>query len=204
MARQRILLPGVILLLASCTAAPPAGAPAPITMSVDQLLDSLSVRDRVAQLIMPWIPGTYAALDEPGLEQAERWVDSLHVGGIIISVGSPLDEAAKLISSAVDQDANIIFGAIIDEKLVDQIKITVIATGFDETKKRLRELSGKPAMDTRYGYPRGGTAFTKPAPSQSPIEPPTQPTPTAFPPSADEVPPEEDEFDIPAFLRQRS
>jgi beta-N-acetylhexosaminidase len=96
MARQRFLLPGVILLLASCTAAPPAGAPAPITMSVDQLLDSLSVRDRVAQLLMPWIPGTYSALDEPGLEQAERWVDSLHVGGIIISVGSPLDEAAKL------------------------------------------------------------------------------------------------------------
>ncbi len=125
------------------------------------------------------------------------------IGGNDLTMAE-VDEAAKLISSAVDQDANIIFGAIIDEKLVDQIKITVIATGFDETKKRLRELSGKPAMDTRYGYPRGGTAFTKPAPSQSPIEPPTQPTPTAFPPSADEVPPEEDEFDIPAFLRQRS
>ena len=96
MARQRNLLPGVILLLAACTSAPPPTTPAPITSSIDELLDSLSVRDRVAQLIMPWIPGTYAALDEPGLRQAERWVDSLHVGGIIISVGSPLDEAAKL------------------------------------------------------------------------------------------------------------
>jgi beta-N-acetylhexosaminidase len=96
MARQRFLLPGVILLLAACTAAPPRTNPAPITSSIDELLDSLSIRDRVAQLLMPWIPGTYAALDEPGLQQAERWVDSLHVGGIIISVGSPLDEAAKL------------------------------------------------------------------------------------------------------------
>jgi beta-N-acetylhexosaminidase len=96
MARQRNLLPGVILLLAACSAAPPPTNPAPITASIDELLDTLSVRDRVAQLIMPWIPGTYAALDEPGFQQAERWVDSLHVGGIIISVGSPLDEAAKL------------------------------------------------------------------------------------------------------------
>ncbi|HET7603449.1 MAG TPA: glycoside hydrolase family 3 N-terminal domain-containing protein [Gemmatimonadales bacterium] len=91
-----MLLPGVILLLGACTAAPPATNPAPITSSIDELLDSLPVRDRVAQLIMPWIPGTYSALDEPGFRQAERWVDSLHVGGIIISVGSPLDEAAKL------------------------------------------------------------------------------------------------------------
>src|SRR3989339_1287041 len=50
-----------------------------------------------------------------------------------------VDEAAKQIASAVDPDANIIFGATIDESLVDQIRITVIATGFDETKKRLRE-----------------------------------------------------------------
>ena len=96
MARQRNLLPGVVVLLAACTAAPPPTTPAPITSSIDELLESLSVRDRVAQLIMPWIPGTDAALDEPGFQQAERWVDSFHVGGIIISVGSPLDEAAKL------------------------------------------------------------------------------------------------------------
>lgn len=120
---------------------------------------------------------------------------------------SEVDEAAKLISSAVDPDANIIFGAIVDEKLVDQIKITVIATGFDETKKRLRELSGKPStMDSRYGYPRQTPTFGKPvAPQQEPMEQPVlQKPPVTFAPPQDETPPEEDEFDIPAFLRQRS
>ena len=82
--------------LSSCTTHQPVAEPAPITSTVDHLLDSLSVRDRVAQVLMPWIPGIYSAFDDAGYLQAERWVDSLHVGGIIISVGSPLDEAAKL------------------------------------------------------------------------------------------------------------
>ena len=51
-----------------------------------------------------------------------------------------VDEAAKLIASAVDADANIIFGATIDDQMVDQVKIAVIATGFDETHRRLREM----------------------------------------------------------------
>ena len=55
-----------------------------------------------------------------------------------------VDEAAKLIAAAVDSDANIIFGATIDEQMVDQVKITVVATGFDETRKKLKELSAKP------------------------------------------------------------
>ena len=75
---------------------PAATVPAPVTSDVDRLLDSLPLRERIAQLVMPWIPGTYAALDEPGLAQARMWVDSLRVGGLIISVGSPLDIAAKL------------------------------------------------------------------------------------------------------------
>lgn len=104
-----------------------------------------------------------------------------------------VDEAAKQIASAVDPDANIIFGATIDEHLVDQIKITVIATGFDETKRRLRELSGRPQPPT-------GAMFTRPTVT---ISDTVQPKPTPpFP--ADDLPPEEDEFDIPAFLRQRS
>ncbi|MGI6485021.1 MAG: cell division protein FtsZ [Tepidanaerobacteraceae bacterium] len=45
-----------------------------------------------------------------------------------------VNEAAELISSAADPDANIIFGAVIDEKLQDEIRITVIATGFENTK----------------------------------------------------------------------
>lgn len=44
-----------------------------------------------------------------------------------------VNEAAELVSQAADPDANIIFGAVIDEKLQDEIRITVIATGFEKT-----------------------------------------------------------------------
>ncbi len=41
-------------------------------------------------------------------------------------------EAAEIISEAADEDANIIFGAVIDESIKDEIRITVIATGFND------------------------------------------------------------------------
>ncbi len=63
---------------------------------VDYLLGKLSIRDKIAQLVVPWIPGTYAAYDAEAFARMEAWVDSLHVGGLIVSVGSPLDIAAKL------------------------------------------------------------------------------------------------------------
>jgi cell division protein FtsZ len=52
-----------------------------------------------------------------------------------------VDEAARIISSAADPDANVIFGAVIKPDLTDQVKITVIATGFDETRSRLSQMS---------------------------------------------------------------
>jgi cell division protein FtsZ len=112
-----------------------------------------------------------------------------------------VDDAAKQIASAVDPDANIIFGATIDESLIDQVKITVIATGFDETKRRLKEISGRVPFDavgTQKQYMPQGQGVQTPAQSQQ-----TSQTPTPSVPS-DDLPPEEDEFDIPAFLRQRS
>lgn len=96
-----------------------------------------------------------------------------------------VDEAAKLIAAAVDTDANIIFGATIDDQMVDQIKITVIATGFDETKKRLKELSVQ--IDTPE---RKEEASSSPYPQQSSTNGSSY--------SSDE----DDKWDIPAFLRQ--
>ena len=52
-----------------------------------------------------------------------------------------VDEAARIISSAADPDANIIFGSVIKSDLSDQVRITVIATGFDETRSRIAQLS---------------------------------------------------------------
>ncbi len=51
-----------------------------------------------------------------------------------------VDEAAKIISSTADQDANVIFGAVIKDDLHDSIRITVIATGFDETRSRIAQM----------------------------------------------------------------
>jgi len=50
----------------------------------------------VGQLVVPWLLGSYTALDDSLFQVAARWVDSLEVGGLIISVGSPFDIAAKL------------------------------------------------------------------------------------------------------------
>ncbi|ABR49023.1 cell division protein FtsZ [Alkaliphilus metalliredigens QYMF] len=44
-----------------------------------------------------------------------------------------VNEAAELVTEAADEDANIIFGAVIDEELKDEIRITVIATGFEKS-----------------------------------------------------------------------
>jgi beta-N-acetylhexosaminidase len=65
-------------------------------VDVDALLAGLSPRDRIAQLVVPWIAGTYTAFDDDAFKRMQEWVDSLHIGGVLISVGSPLDEAAKL------------------------------------------------------------------------------------------------------------
>ncbi|MBC7341311.1 MAG: cell division protein FtsZ [Clostridia bacterium] len=51
-----------------------------------------------------------------------------------------VNEAAEIIASAADRDANIIFGAVIDETLGDEIRITVIATGFDQKPSKKVEL----------------------------------------------------------------
>ena len=65
-------------------------------VSVESLLAGLTVRQQVGQLIVPWLSGSYTALDDSLFQVAARWVDSLEVGGLIISVGSPLDIATKL------------------------------------------------------------------------------------------------------------
>lgn len=90
-----------------------------------------------------------------------------------------VDEASKLIAAAVDPDANIIFGATIDDQMVDQVKITVVATGFDETKKRLKELSTKTDMSQMSNQVMATQNGNN-----------------------EEIPQEEDEWDIPSFLRQ--
>lgn len=50
-----------------------------------------------------------------------------------------VNEASEIVGEAADQEANIIFGAVIDESLKDDIRVTVIATGFDQRNNILRK-----------------------------------------------------------------
>lgn len=52
-----------------------------------------------------------------------------------------VDESAKIISASADADANIIFGAVIKPELADQVRITVIATGFDEVRAKMAKMT---------------------------------------------------------------
>lgn len=54
-----------------------------------------------------------------------------------------VNEAASTIAKSVDPDAEIIFGAVIDEKMMDQVRLILIATRFDEGKLRLQRLKNK-------------------------------------------------------------
>lgn len=88
------------------------------------------------------IEAARAAIDSPLLE-----VSIEGAKGILFNVtGGPdlgmyeIDEAAKTITESADPDANIIFGAIIDEAMSGEVKITVIATGFEEgSKQKIKE-----------------------------------------------------------------
>jgi cell division protein FtsZ len=65
--------------------------------------------------------------------------------GILLNVTGPPDiglfevnEAAEVVTGAADQNANVIFGAVIDDSLHDEVRVTVIATGFGERRRRRR------------------------------------------------------------------
>lgn len=122
-----------------------------------------------------------------------------------------VNEAARVIQEAADPDANIIFGAIIDERLGDEIQITVIATGFEGRSTSVRSGSARPLH--RDLTPARTAANDRPAErtSDTRVEParqePARQEPRAEPrdqssyrrPDVDD----DDQYDIPAFIRRR-
>src|SRR5690242_11235588 len=81
-----------------------------------------------------------AAVSSPLLESSIEGAT-----GILLNItGGPdiglfeVNEAAEVVTSAADQNANIIFGAVIDEAMGDEIRVTVIATGFGGQRRRRR------------------------------------------------------------------
>jgi cell division protein FtsZ len=100
--------------------------------------------------------------------------------GILLNISGPPDmglfevnEAAEVVTSAADQNANVIFGAVIDDALKDEVRVTVIATGFGPQAHRRRRRTTVPAEE---------------------------PTPRA-PEERERFDVEEDALEVPSFLR---
>lgn len=151
------------------------------------------------------IEAARAAIDSPLLELSIDGAKGILfniTGGDDLSMYE-IDEAAKTITEAADPDANIIFGSIIDESMSDEVKITVIATGFDEgieTKKQLR-----PAYVEKTYSQSQSTYQQQPSPQPQRNAPQPQPTYNTFIEKDDEIETEEseDELEVPAFIRRK-
>lgn len=126
--------------------------------------------------------------------------------GILFNVtGGPslslydVNQAAAIIRETAHPDANMIFGAVIDESMGDEMRVTVIATGFERT------LSRRQMLQQQYGRPTPTpTSQSRPQPQPQPVSVPAaaQPAPEPEPePAQPRFAP--NNLEIPAFLRRR-
>ncbi|WP_018932762.1 cell division protein FtsZ [Gracilibacillus lacisalsi] len=133
------------------------------------------------------------AISSPLLETS---IDGAHgvlmniTGGTNLSLYE-VQEAADIVTSAADQEVNVIFGSVINEDLKDEIVVTVIATGFDESQ--IKNAQNKPKSVLQASSPKREKQqpekAQEPSPSSSSSSRPKQ---------------EEDTLDIPTFLRNRN
>jgi len=158
----------------------------------------------------------YAAISSPLLEDVS--IDGAR--GVLINITGAADmtlwevnEASTLVQEAAHEDANIIFGAVIDDDAPEgEIRVTVIATGLDDERQR----AGDRGAQRETLAPMG-------AMEREPVAPPASARPEAPQPAARYAPqreagsadhiagtgteefvsPFEDELDVPAFLRRR-
>ena len=166
------------------------------------------------------------AISSPLLEAS---IDGAH--GVLLSVqgGSDLglfeiNEAANLVAQAAHDEANIIFGAVIDDALGDEVRVTVIAAGFDSGSPTKRELgavrrpepAAKPAdaeTSTNGSTPPvsstsaigaaadSAASRTEPEPARTPARSSSAEVP---PPPREQrriVPADDDDLDVPDFLK---
>ena len=126
------------------------------------------------------VDAAQAAIESPLLEDTIEGAT-----GILLNItgGSELglfevNDAAEIVHSAADKNANIIFGAVLDESMGEEVRVTVIATGFDQASGRSRPRSTRADASDR--APRRDRS-PRPLPSDTKIS--------------------DDDLDIPAFLK---
>ncbi|HEX7535100.1 MAG TPA: cell division protein FtsZ, partial [Syntrophales bacterium] len=113
-------------------------------------LDFADVRSIMSEMGMALMGTGIASGDGRAMEAAQKAISSplledntiQGAHGILLNItGGPdmtlfeINEASSLIQSEAHEDANIIFGTVVDEDMIDEIRITVIATGFNEPQK---------------------------------------------------------------------
>jgi beta-N-acetylhexosaminidase len=74
----------------------PSGSAADTATWIARVIGTLSVRDRVAQTVMMWTLGDYTSVDDSSFAEVLRWVEHDHIGGITMSLGTPIEVASKL------------------------------------------------------------------------------------------------------------
>ena len=85
---------------ATPVAAPPLDPRVPLTSAqrrwVDSTLASLSLHDEVGQMVMIWVLGDYTSNTDSSYAEVRRWITQDHIGGVSMSLGTPIEVAAKL------------------------------------------------------------------------------------------------------------
>src|SRR5690606_23527249 len=95
---RRPLLLILLATLAACAPfrSPERGPDASADLWVDRQLERLSLREKVGQMIVPWLGGEYLARHSEAYDSLRQWVVDYGVGGVVVSIGAPLEVASKL------------------------------------------------------------------------------------------------------------
>jgi cell division protein FtsZ len=196
-------------------------------------LDFADVRTIMSEMGMAMMGAAVAHGENRAVEAAQKAISSplledvsiQGARGVLINItGGPdlslheVNEAATLVQEEADEEANIIFGAVIDESMGDEVRITVIATGFgagaDERPRRSASAEARavPADVTPDGRPirRHGLVaedeLDVPTWQRRRQEPPVGPTRAgkraAAPPSGAAGEEADEDYDVPTFLRR--
>ncbi|HEY1268134.1 MAG TPA: cell division protein FtsZ [Candidatus Binatia bacterium] len=184
-------------------------------------LDFADVRTVMAEMGLALMGAATAQGENRAVEAAQKAISSplledisIHgARGLLISItGGPdlglheVNEAAMMIQEEAHEDANIIFGAVIDERMKDEIRVTVIATGFGERdeqrKPTLASFNSSNALPKNKKIVHLGTIVDDlDAPTWQRNKRDEEPAAERSP--AMQFQDDDDKFDVPTFLRRQ-
>ena len=191
-------------------------------------LDFADVRTVMAEMGLALMGAATASGENRAIEAAQKAISSplledisIHgARGLLINItGGPdlglheVNEAATMIQEEAHDDANIIFGAVIDERMKDEIRVTVIATGFGEKEERRQPINSLAAAAAAAAANNRGKKVVHLGTIVDDLEAPTWQRRKASGEEVEPVPVEkaavqfskedDDRFDIPTFLRRQ-